>query len=118
MKIDFTLTESYYPKNVRIIPESEVPDTLHELAMQLPDIINPAIIFSKETHDGKYNDLTDEDFGAAIHAIKSLQTFWYDLENKKSQQFITVFDLLIKLLEEFLRRSMSDYISQSLRQFK
>ena len=24
MKIDFTLSESYYPKNVRIIPELEV----------------------------------------------------------------------------------------------
>ncbi len=118
MKIDFTLSESYYPKNVRIIPELEVPDTLHELAMQLPDIVNPAIIFSKETHDGKYNDLTDEDFEAAIHAIKSLQTFWYDPEGKKNNQYITVFDLLIKLLEEFLRRSMSDYVSQSLRQFK
>ena len=99
-------------------PTLTVPDTLHELAMQLPDIINPAIIFSKETHDGKYNDLTDEDFEAAIHAIKSLQTFWYDPEEKKNNQFITVFDLLVKLLEEFLRRSMSEYVSQSLRQFK
>lgn len=118
MKLDFTLTESYYPKNVRIIPESEVPDTLHELVMQLPDIINPAIVFSQEAHDGRYNNIPDEDFEAALHAIKSLQTLWNDPEEKKNQQYITVFDLLIKLLEEFLRRSMSDYINQSLHQFK
>ena len=64
MNISYYITEDTFPQKACIIPSAnEDPDILHNIAIQLPHITNPCIIFSEEVKEGKYDELSEEEKG-------------------------------------------------------
>ena len=121
MNLSFSLKNDLYPTDIRIIPDEaagENPDRLSQIAMQLPDIKNPAVGFADAAKAGYYNGLTDEQYEALLYAVKCLgKQLWMDDDGKVDLLHISVFDLLIHLLNFFLERNMSDYIRDNLIHF-
>lgn len=118
MQLDFNLNDNNYPQNVRILPGNADSDRLHDIVVRLPDIENPSLCFSTDVRSGKYNDMTDEEFEAMLHAMKSLNALWFDRNEKKTLPSAGVFDLLIRLIENYIQHAMSEYNKDSLHQFK
>lgn len=117
MQLDFFLNEEYFPQNVRILPDGANPDLLHKIVQNLPEIQNPAIAFSQKAKDGIYDDMSDEEFQAMLHATKEVSMLWNDPRTQKKMSSATVFDLLIRLFEHYLHRAMSEYINNNLHNF-
>lgn len=117
MQLDFTLTDEWFPQNIRILPDGADPDKLHQTVMQLPDISVPAIAFAAAAKNGDCDDMSDEDFQAMLHAIKEVSKLWYDPTIQRNKSSASVFEILVKLFEYYLHRVMSDYISANLHNF-
>ena len=117
MQLNFTLTDEWFPQNIRILPDGADPDRLHQAVLQLPDVSNPSIAFAAAAKNGDLDEMSDEDFQAMLHAIKEVSKLWYDPAIKKNKASASIFELLINLFEFYLHRTMSDYISANLHNF-
>lgn len=114
MKLDFNLNEEFFPQNIRIVPENENPDLLHNIFIRFPEIRNPTITFTEAAKAGVYNQLSDEEYNAILNAIKSLNHLWFDKDKNKSMSSASIFELLIRLLDSYITRVQSDYIRDKL----
>lgn len=112
MNIIYYITEDTFSQKACIIPSAnEDPDILHNIAIQLPHITNPCIIFSEEVKEGKYDELSDDEYDLQIYVCKELGKLWNDSETGKGARSITIFELLVRLLDIYIENARFEYFS-------
>lgn len=102
MKIDYGLDRYCLPKQIHIVPsQGEDIDKLHNMASRLL-IENPAIDFTKAAKSGLLNKFDDDQYDAMLAVIKRLNLLFIPPEAEKSEPAINIFDLLVRLLYEYM----------------
>ena len=113
MNISYYITEDTFPQKACIIPSAnEDSDILHNIAIQLPHITNPGITFSEEVKEGKYDELSDDEYDFQIYVCKELGKLWNDSETGKGARSITIFELLVRLLDIYIKNARLEYFSE------
>ena len=116
MELSYTVTADSFSQHTRILPSSnENPDMLHNIAVQLPPITHPGVIFSNEALQHKYDSLSDEEYDFQLYMCKKLGELWENPATGKGLHSISIFELLTRLLDTNIEKIRLEYYSESSR---
>lgn len=102
MKIEYGLDRYFLPKKIHIVPSAnEDIDVLHSMSSRLR-IENPSIEFASFAHKGLYDKYSDEEYEKLLAVAKRLNLLFYSKEEKRPEANINIFDLLVRLLYEYM----------------
>lgn len=102
MKIEYGLDRYCLPKKIHIVPSaSEDIDVLHSISSRLR-IENPSIEFANAAKLGLYNKYSDAEYEKMLAVAKRLNLLFYSKEEKRPESNINIFDLLVRLLYEYM----------------
>ena len=108
MQIEYELDRDCLPKKIHIIPSKhEDIDVLHSMSSRLR-IENPSIEFASFAHSGLYDKYTDEEYEKMLAVAKRLNLLFYSKEEKRPEANINIFDLLVRLLYEYMLNNHDD----------
>lgn len=108
LKIEYGLDRYYLPKKIHIVPSAnEDIDILHSISSRLL-IENPSIEFASFAHQGLYDKYTDEEYEKMLAVAKKVNLLFYSKEEKRPEANINIFDLLVRLLYEYMLNNHSE----------
>ena len=108
MKIDYGLDRYFLPKKIHIVPSAnEDIDVLHSMSSRLR-IENPSIEFASFAPKGLYDKYSDEEDEKLLAVAKRLNLLFYSKEEKRPEANINIFDLLVRLLYEYMLNNHDD----------
>ena len=102
MKIEYGIDRYFLPKKIHIVPsKDEDIEVLHSISSRLK-IENPSIEFACFAHKGLYDKYSDEEYEKLLAIAKRLNLLFYSKEEKHPEANINIFDLLVRLLYEYM----------------
>ncbi len=111
MQLSYMVTANSFSQHTRIIPSTnENPDMLHNIAVQLPAITHPGVIFSDEALQHKYDSLSDEEYDFQLYMCKKLGELWENPATGKGLHSISIFELLTRLLDAYIEDARIKHI--------
>ena len=100
MKLSLEIDEAHVTGFKILLEDNEDDAYFNRLSKELL-IKNPAIEFSEDAKQGKYNDLSDEEYEKLLQEVKLFCTLFQN-EDEKNIPYINVFELTEKLLNVYL----------------
>ena len=102
MQIEYELDRDCLPKKIHIIPSKhEDIEMLHNISSRLI-IENPSLAFVNSAKQGLFNNFTDEEYEKILAVAKRLNSLFYSEKDNKPKANINIFDLLVRLLYEYM----------------
>lgn len=74
---------------------------LHNISSRLI-IENPSLAFAKSAKQGAFDNFTDEEYEKILEVAKKLNSLFYSEKHNKTAPSINIFDLLVRLLYEYM----------------
>ena len=108
MQIEYELDRYCLPKKIHIIPSKhEDIEMLHNISSRLI-IENPSLAFVNSAKQGLFNNFTDEEYEKILAVAKRLNSLFYSEKDNKPKANINIFDLLVRLLYEYMLNNHDD----------
>ena len=108
MQIEYELDRECLPKKIHIIPSKhEDIEMLHNISSRLI-IENPSLAFVNSAKQGLFNNFTDEEYEKILAVAKRLNSLFYSEKDNKPKANINIFDLLVRLLYEYMLNNHDD----------
>lgn len=108
MQIEYELDRDCLPKKIHIIPSKhEDIEMLHNISSRLI-IENPSLAFVNSAKQGLFNNFTDEEYEKILAVAKRLNQLFYSEKDNKPKANINIFDLLVRLLYEYMLNNHDD----------
>ena len=108
MQIEYELDRDCLPKKIHIIPSKhEDIEMLHNISSRLI-IENPSLAFVNSAKQGLFNNFTDEEYEKILAVAKRLNSLFYSEKDNKPKANINIFDLLVRLLYEYMLDNPND----------
>ena len=108
MQIEYELDRECLPKKIHIIPSKhEDIEMLHNISSRLI-IENPSLAFVNSAKQGLFNNFTDEEYEKILAVAKRLNSLFYSEEDKKPKATMNIFDLLVRLLYDYMLDNPDD----------
>ena len=108
MQIEYELDRDCRPKKIHIIPSKhEDIEMLHNISSRLI-IENPSLAFVNSAKQGLFNNFTDEEYEKILAVAKRLNSLFYSEKDNKPKANINIFDLLVRLLYEYMLNNHDD----------
>ena len=108
MQIEYELDRDCLPKKIHIIPSKhEDIEMLHNISSRLI-IENPSLAFVNSAKQGLFNNFTDEEYEKILAVAKRLNSLFYSEKDNKPKANINIFDLLVRLLYEYMLNNHDD----------
>ena len=108
MKIEYGLDRYFLPKKIHIVPSAnEDIDVLHSMSSRLI-IENPSLAFVNSAKQGLFDKYTDEEYEKILAVAKRLNSLFYSEKDNKPKANINIFDLLVRLLYEYMLNNHDD----------
>lgn len=108
MQIEYELDRDCLPKKTHIIPSKhEDIEMLHNISSRLI-IENPSLAFVNSAKQGLFNNFTDEEYEKILAVAKRLNSLFYSEKDNKPKANINIFDLLVRLLYEYMLNNHDD----------
>ena len=108
MQIEYELDRECLPKKIHIIPSKhEDIEMLHNISSRLI-IENPALAFVNSAKQGLFDKFTDEEYEKILAVAKRLNSLFYSEKDNKPKANINIFDLLVRLLYEYMLNNHDD----------
>ena len=108
MQIEYELDRDCLPKKIHIIPSKhEDIEMLHNISSRLI-IENPSLAFVNSAKQGLFNNFTDEEYEKILAVAKRLNSLFYSEKDNKPKANINIFDLLLRLLYEYMLNNHYD----------
>ena len=102
MQIEYELDKDCLPKKIHIIPSKhEDIEMLHNISSRLI-IENPSLAFVNSAKQGLFDKYTDEEYEKILAVAKRLNSLFYSEKDKNPRATINIFDLLVRLLYEYM----------------
>lgn len=80
---------------------------LHNISSRLI-IENPSLAFVNSAKQGLFNNFTDEEYEKILAVAKRLNSLFYSEKDNKPKANINIFDLLVRLLYEYMLNNHDD----------
>lgn len=108
MQIEYELDKDCLPQKVHIIPSKhEDIEMLHNISSRLI-IENPSLSFVNSAKQGLFDKYTDEEYEKILAVAKRLNSLFYSEKDEKPKATINIFDLLVRLLYEYMLNNHDD----------
>ena len=108
MQIEYELDKDCLPKKIHIIPSKhEDIEMLHNISSRLI-IENPSLAFVSSAKQGLFDKYTDEEYEKILKKKKRLNSLFYSEEDEKSKATMNIFDLLVRLLYDYMLDNPDD----------
>ena len=108
MQIEYELDRDCLPKKIHIIPSKhEDIEMLHNISSRLI-IENPSLSFVNSAKQGLFDKYTDEEYEKILAVAKKLNSLFYSEKDEKPKATINIFDLLVRLLYEYMLNNHDD----------
>ena len=108
MQIEYQIDKDCLPQKVHIIPSKhEDIEMLHNISSRLI-IENPSLAFVSSAKQGLFDKYTDEEYEKILAVAKRLNSLFYSEEDEKSKATMNIFDLLVRLLYEYMLNNHDD----------
>lgn len=108
MQIEYELDRECLPKKIHIIPSKhEDIEMLHNISSRLI-IENPSLAFVNSAKQGLFDKFTDEEYEKILAVAKRLNSLFYSEKDNKPKANINIFDLLVRLLYEYMLNNHDD----------
>lgn len=108
MQIEYEIDKDCLPKKIHIIPSKhEDIEMLHNISSRLI-IENPSLAFVNSAKQGLFNNFTDEEYEKILAVAKRLNSLFYSEKDNKPKANINIFDLLVRLLYEYMLNNHDD----------
>lgn len=108
MQIEYELDKDCLPKKIHIIPSKhEDIEMLHNISSRLI-IENPSLAFVNSAKQGLFDKFTDEEYEKILAVAKRLNSLFYSEKDNKPKANINIFDLLVRLLYEYMLDNPND----------
>lgn len=108
MQIEYELDRDCLPKKIHIIPSKhEDIEMLHNISSRLI-IENPSLAFVNSAKQGLFDKFTDEEYEKILAVAKRLNSLFYSEKDNKPKANINIFDLLVRLLYEYMLNNHDD----------
>ena len=108
MQIEYELDRECLPKKIHIIPSKhEDIEMLHNISSRLI-IENPSLAFVSSAKQGLFDKYTDEEYEKILAIAKRLNSLFYSEKDNKPKANINIFDLLVRLLYEYMLNNHDD----------
>ncbi len=108
MQIEYELDKDCLPKKIHIIPSKhEDIEMLHNISSRLI-IENPSLAFVNSAKQGLFDKFTDEEYEKILAVAKRLNSLFYSEKDNKPKANINIFDLLVRLLYEYMLNNHDD----------
>ena len=108
MQIEYELDKDCLPKKIHIIPSKhEDIEMLHNISSRLI-IENPSLSFVNSAKQGLFDKYTDEEYEKILAVAKKLNSLFYSEKDEKPKATINIFDLLVRLLYEYMLNNHDD----------
>lgn len=108
MQIEYELDKDCLPKKIHIIPSKhEDIEMLHNISSRLI-IENPSLAFVNSAKQGLFDKYTDEEYEKILAVAKRLNSLFYSEKDEKPKATINIFDLLVRLLYEYMLNNHDD----------
>lgn len=108
MQIEYELDRDCLPKKIHIIPSKhEDIEMLHNISSRLI-IENPSLSFVNSAKQGLFDKYTDEEYEKILAVAKRLNSLFYSEKDNKPKANINIFDLLVRLLYEYMLNNHDD----------
>ena len=108
MQIEYELDRECLPKKIHIIPSKhEDIEMLHNISSRLI-IENPSLAFVSSAKQGLFDKYTDEEYEKILAVAKKLNSLFYSEKDNKPKANINIFDLLVRLLYEYMLNNHDD----------
>lgn len=108
MQIEYVLDKDCLPKKIHIIPSKhEDIEMLHNISSRLI-IENPSLAFVNSAKQGLFDKYTDDEYEKILAVAKRLNSLFYSEEDKKPKATMNIFDLLVRLLYDYMLDNPDD----------
>ena len=108
MQLEYELDKDCLPKKIHIIPSKhEDIEMLHNISSRLI-IENPSLAFVNSAKQGLFDKFTDEEYEKILAVAKRLNSLFYSEKDNKPKANINIFDLLVRLLYEYMLNNHDD----------
>ena len=108
MQIEYQIDKDCLPQKVHIIPSKhEDIEMLHNISSRLI-IENPSLAFVSSAKQGLFDKYTDEEYEKILAVAKRLNSLFYSEKDEKPKATINIFDLLVRLLYEYMLNNHDD----------
>lgn len=108
MQIEYEIDKDCLPKKIHIIPSKhEDIEMLHNISSRLI-IENPSLAFVNSAKQGLFDKYTDEEYEKILAVAKRLNSLFYSEKDEKPKATINIFDLLVRLLYEYMLNNHDD----------